>query len=241
MVAAAMIGGAVVGAVGSAYSGKKAGDAAESAANTSSETQRYMYDQNREDSAPYRERGVDALNQLSRLYGIGPKEPISEHSRRPSMISTPDGRVIPLLQGSEEPQAAPANEPDFSAFLNSPDYKFAYEQGMRGVEQKLAKMGHSPNSGAALKAMSRFNQGLASQQLNSYKNSLAQLAGIGQTSTNQTAMMGANAAANIGNAQMAAGDARASSYLNTGSAVQNLGNTIGQYGMLQAGGFFDDN
>lgn len=115
--------------------------------------------------------------------------------------------------------------PDYSRFYNSPDYQFANEQGMRAVTQGLAARGLSPESGPGLKALIRFGQGLASQKLGEYKNSLAALAGIGQTATGQTAAAGQNAAMGMSQAYQNAGDARASSYLNRGSAISNLANT----------------
>ncbi len=125
---------------------------------------------------------------------------------------------------------------DFSQFYESPDYQFALEQGTRGTEQSLARRGLT-GSGAEMKALSRFNQGLASQQFNNYKNSLAALAGIGQTATTQGANMGTQVAANVGAGQRAAGDARASSYLNAGSAVSGMADSYGQMRLLQAGGY----
>ncbi len=125
---------------------------------------------------------------------------------------------------------------DFSQFYESPDYQFALEQGTRGTEQSLARRGLT-GSGAEMKALSRFNQGLASQQFNNYKNSLAALAGIGQTATTQGANMGTQVAANVGAGQRAAGDARASSYLNAGSAISGMADSYGQMRLLQAGGY----
>ncbi len=125
---------------------------------------------------------------------------------------------------------------DFSQFYESPDYQFALEQGTRGTEQSLARRGLT-GSGAEMRALSRFNQGLASQQFNNYKNSLSALAGIGQTATTQGANMGTQVAANVGAGQQRAGDARASSYLNAGSAVSGMADSYGQMRLLQAGGY----
>ncbi len=138
-------------------------------------------------------------------------------------------------QASDNNTAA-TGKADFSQFYESPDYQFALEQGTRGTEQSLARRGLT-GSGAEMKALSRFNQGLASQQFNNYKNSLAALAGIGQTTTAQGANMGTQVAANVGAGQRAAGDARASSYLNAGSAVSGLASNYGQMRLLQAGGY----
>lgn len=274
MVAAAVVGSAVVGAAASSYSGKKGADAARDAANQSSDTELQMFYQNRDDLAPYRQVGTGALNQLAAMYGIQNTQPrmenvggtqaLSQIQQQPVMSFEQfsqgrsrknlfmlrrqyddyvDNANKPPLEASNDSPAqevaisdAPAASPDFSQFYNSPDYQFAYDQGMRGTEQSLARRGLT-GSGAEMKALTRFGQGLASQQLGNYKNSLAALAGIGQTSTSQTAQLGANTAASIGANQRAAGDARASSYLNTGTAVNNAANSYGQYRLLQAGGY----
>lgn len=271
MVAAAVIGSAVVGGAASSYAGSKAADASKDAAALSSDTQLQMYYQNRDDTENYRGVGDNALNQLASLYGAANDQytqpmsyadfvnsdqyaPQTEQSIaggtssiRGQMLGLPSStalsgptsqeqydQYVDGFQGELIP--GQSSEPDFSSFLNSPDYKFAYDQGMRGTEQSLAKRGLT-GSGAEMKALSQFNQGLASQQLNNYKNSLATLAGIGQTSTSQINQLGANTAASIGANQIAAGDARASSYLNTGAAVSNAANSYGQYSLMKAGGY----
>jgi len=76
MVAAAMVGAAVVGGVASNAAANKGAKAATSAANTqaaaadrANETQRLQYEQTREDYAPWREAGVTALGKLGYLSG----------------------------------------------------------------------------------------------------------------------------------------------------------------------------
>jgi hypothetical protein len=203
MVAAAVGGAAVVGAVATSQAGDKAADATKEAAKSDAATQLYMYNTSRDDFEPYRETGERALGKLSSLAGL-------------------------------EGKAA-----NYDDFYKSPDYNFAYDQGMKSVEQSLAKrgLGGAGDSGAAMKALTRFGQGLASQQLGNYRNSLAALAGVGQTATGQTSTLGANAASQIGAAQQRAGDARASSYLNTGAAVNDVTNTYGQIKLLKSGGY----
>ncbi len=238
MVAAAVVGSAVVSAAATTYSGNKAADAQRDAARRSGETELEMFYQNRADFAPYRETGTRALDQLSSLYTGTYTKPMTfeEYS-----AVDPEDRTLDRYQNRYLATFQPEliSGPDASAFFESPDYNFAYDQGMRAVEQSLAKRGlGGPNdSGAAMKELTRFGQGLASQQFNNYRNSLASLAGIGQTATSQLGAMGANVAANVGAGQRAAGDARASSYLNQGQAVSNVADSYAQYSLLQAGGY----
>lgn len=65
-VATAIAGSAIIGGASSYLAGKESRKGAEAAG----EIQRYMYDQSREDMAPYREVGVSALSQLAELYGL---------------------------------------------------------------------------------------------------------------------------------------------------------------------------
>lgn len=275
----ALIGGAILSSGASMIAGDRAADASERGLRRSSDTQLQMFEQNREDFAPYRETGTRALNQLASLYGLGSDqytkpmgyddflasdsyiapETIVQNVLAPGeMIG--DAWEPPTMQQTETLNGLTAQEqydrylsgfsprriesvdqpvPDYSAFIQSPDYQFAYDQGMRSVQQALAKSGYGgPNdSGMAMKKLMRFGQGLASQQFSNYKNTLASLAGVGQSATSQLAGMGQQVAANVGRNQQNAGDTRASSYLNTGTGVSNLANNYGQMRLLQAGGY----
>jgi len=69
-VATAVIGSAVVGAGASIYSGNKAADALEKSGNAELALQRDIFDQQREDLAPYRDVGYSALNAYARAMGL---------------------------------------------------------------------------------------------------------------------------------------------------------------------------
>ena len=245
-----VIGSAVISGAASVYSSNKAAGAAEDASKRSDATQRYMYDQSREDYAPYRDIGVSALDKLGALYGIQrtPEAEPSPQVNFQGMHGLPTGNTFlgsigrvfeRATAGNAANTAAPAQSPyvpaDFSDFYNSPDYQFAYDEGMRATNQSLARQGLS-GSGAAMKRLTRFGQGLASQQLGNYKNSLAALAGVGQSATGQLSQLGANTANNISASQLRAGDARGSAYLNTGSAISGASNQLGNLGLLSSAG-----
>lgn len=125
--------------------------------------------------------------------------------------------------------------PDYSMFEQSPDYQFAYDQGMRGAKGQLASMGMS-DSGAALKSLSRYNQGFASQRLRDYKNQLASLAGIGQTAAESEAARGTAHAGSMSQGQKAMGDVRASSY---GKVAEGVGDAASTYGLYKMGAYGD--
>ena len=234
MVAAALLASTVVSAGASIYAGNKAASAQKDATRLASNSELEMYYQNRDDMSPYREVGNSALGRLAQLYGLD--VPKQNRVIGAGQLLTESKAATMAKQNQTDTAANDSGGPDFSSFYESPDYQFAYDQGNRAVNQMLASRGLQ-NSGAEQKALTKFGQGLASQQYGNYVNRLASMAGIGQTATTQTANMGANVASNVASNQRAAGDARASSYLNTGAAVSNAANNYGQYAMLNAGGY----
>jgi hypothetical protein len=89
---------------------------------------------------------------------------------------------------------------------------------MRGIERSAAARGGA-TGGNALRALTQFNQGMASQQFGDFYNRTAARAGVGQTTANNLAILGQNAANNIGSNMMAAGDARASGIAGQANAL----------------------
>lgn len=70
------------------------------------------------------------------------------------------------------------NNGDYSGFLNAPDYKAAFEQGLQGVDRSAAARG-SLYSGGHSADLLKFGSGLASQYLGNYRNSLMGQANLG--------------------------------------------------------------
>jgi len=263
------VGGTGVALVGGAYlsseGAKSAANASAKGADKSAAAQLQMYNQSREDLAPWRGTGANALKQLAALNGV----PYST-STASSGAQTADNfdssayiaahpevgdpnqwdpnthtafdhyQMYGRQQGFDFPYVnAPSNgtqetnQPDYSAFYNSPDYKFTFDQGQRAVNSGLAARGLS-NSGRAMKELTRYGQGAASTQLNNYRNQLAALAGVGQTATTNTAQLGAATAGNIGQSYQNAADARASGYLGQANAINNTINQgTGLYALSQ--------
>ena len=196
-VAAAIGGSALVGAYVTDQGTKRAVNAQNQATAAANETQRYMYDQTREDQQPWRQVGVNALADLEN----------------------------------------PDFQRDFtmSDFQADPGYQFRMNEAMKAIQGSAAAKGNL-NSGATLKAITRFGQDYASNEFGNARNRfiedrdkrfnrLATLAGIGQTATGQTANAGANYAnqtsqnlTNMGNAIGAANIAQSN----------NMTNLIGQ-------------
>jgi hypothetical protein len=200
MVAAAVVGAAVVGATASTISSNKAAGAATKASQNSVQEQQREFDQARSDQAPFRTAGVSALDQISKLYGLDSTDA--------------NGNVV---KGS--------GKADFSSFTASPDYQFNLSQGQDAINRSSAAKG-GLLSGAAVKAGQQYASGLADQQFGSYYNRLAGVAGIGQSATNTTDQLGANTANNISNAYTNAGNARASAYDQNGQTIANTTSSL---------------
>jgi hypothetical protein len=133
-----------------------------------------------------------------------------------SLITRPAAPVATAAGGTP----AVAGKPDMSAFFESPDYQFNVEQTLKGVDRGQSAGGRY-QSGGGQREIARYASGLASGEFGSYIDRLMQQAGLGNTGIGASAAAGANAASNIGNAYMNAGNARASGYLQQGQAINN--------------------
>jgi len=118
------------------------------------------------------------------------------------------------------------NAGDFSSFRQSPDYQFAFDQGLQATDRSAAARG-GLFSGGHSADLQAFGQGLASQQYGNYYNRLASLAGVGQQTAGQIGQFGAQNAMNQGQYAMTAGNARASAYGQQGNAWNNALSGVG--------------
>lgn len=114
--------------------------------------------------------------------------------------------------------------PFTSQFNKTPGYDFQVQEGEKGVVNNLAALGMK-GSGAALKSLTRFRQGLADQTYNNYLDRLSAVTVGGQNQANTNAAAGTNNAINVGGLGIDAANARASGYINSSNATTNaLGN-----------------
>ena len=148
------------------------------------------------------------------------------------------GNAIGTYDNSPSAISGRQNEA-FAGFRTDPGYQFAFSEGQKAIERSAAARGRL-QSGATMKALTRFGQGIADQQYGEYYNRLSALAGIGQSATGASAAAGQNFASNYGNALQtgaqgygnalqSAGSARASGYGGIASSVnqgvQNYNNS----------------
>lgn len=199
MVAAAVIGGAVLGAGASVYAGSKSAGAAKDAAQTTTDENQREFDLVRGDTAPTRALGANATAALSRLYGYGAPQ-----------VDPATGAMT----------AGPQGTPDMSGFFTSPDYTFNLAQGQKAIDNSLVAQGRGL-SGAAVKAGTQYASGLASQQYGDYVNRLMAQAGLGTTGVGQSAAAGTTLVGNETMANTNLANARASAYGTIASGVNN--------------------
>lgn len=221
VVAAAVIGSAVVGGVAANSAAKSGSKAAGKASDTQLQAQREsnemqwdMYEQNRKDLEPWRKAGITALGQLGTGLRTG-----GEFNRNFGLS-------------------------DFEA---DPGYAFRQSEGQKAIDNSAAARG-STLSGATLKALSRFGQDTASAEYgNAYNrwnndvsnrfNRISGVAGTGQQATQQIGQYGqttantvaqgnTNTANNVAGNTIGAGNARASGYVGIANAA-NAG--VGNY------------
>lgn len=225
--AAIAAGTAVAGVAGSAISASAAGNAASAqtaAANQADQTQLSMFNTTNSQQAPYRQAGGQALNALSGFYGLGGVD-------TSAVGGGPSASEISGAAGG----AGASSTPDYNAILsNLPGYQFQLQQGSQAVDQNLAAQGLL-QSGAAGKELAQYGQGLASNYAQQYVGGLQSLAGLGQSSTQASGVLGANAANQIGSNQIYAGNAQASSYANQANAINGgLQNVVGGLGYMNS-------
>lgn len=115
-------------------------------------------------------------------------------------------------------------------FQESPGYQFRFDEGRRAAQNQLAASGNRL-SGRALKELTRYGQGMASQEFGNQFNRLAGLAGVGQTAVGQTGQFGAQNAATISNLIGQGANATAAGQIAQGNSIRNL---IGQGAMAYA-------
>ncbi len=164
--------------------------------------------------------GVIGADRAADAQVAGSDRAIAESQRQ---FDTARSDLMPTINLGRQSatQLGQINSGDMTPFTQSPGYQFNLAQGQQAIDRSLAARGKAL-SGQGVKEGIRYASGMASNEFGSFYDRLLASAGLGTTGAAASANAGANSAANIGNAAMAAGNARASGYAN-------------QYGALQGG------
>jgi hypothetical protein len=227
MVAAISAAAAVGGALISSDASRSASHTQADAANRSTDLQQQNLAQTRQSLQPFINSGYGAQTSLNNLLGIG----------------TPtDGGTYGSLSRPFDAQA-------FEQYKD-PGYQFQLQQGQQALQNSQAAQ-NGVLSGAALKDLIGFNQGMANtayqnaytrfadQRDSTYKR-LADLLGIGENAAAGMGNMGVQASNNIGNTITSGANALAAGQVGQANAISGgLNNAAGYYalnGMLNGGG-----
>lgn len=124
-----------------------------------------------------------------------------------------------------------------TSYEKSAGYDWQVKEGEKAALSNLAALGMT-NSGAALKALTQYRQGLAQQDYDNWYAKKAGIAGAGQTQSSNLASVGQNFATQAGQQANNIGAARASGYVGVSNALNAGLNNIG-YGLgFNSGGGF---
>lgn len=242
-VAAAIAGGALVGAAGTVIAGSESASATKDATNAAIGQQQSALSQQATLSAPYRGVGEAAIPAYEALLGITPA-PSSASSSGPTIGGAFDlgipglGIQIPQrMQANAAGGAVPATgapAPNImQALENTPGYQFALSQGERGIANQASLAGGFSGNTAA--ALDQFNSGLASETYQQNVDNLARAVGTGQAAAAGQAQNVGNAANNISSALINQGQTTAGIDANTVAGLTKaVGNAADQYGTMSA-------
>jgi len=195
--------------IGGAMSSSSAEDAAQTqadAANRAADLQYKAFKEQQATLKPFLEAGYKGENRLLDLLGLSGNTNVQGYGSLAKNFSMAD-------------------------YQADPGYDFRLTEGIKALDRTAASRG-GLLSGAALKGVTRYGQGLASEEYqNAYNryqtnranilNPLQSLAGQGQTTANTLGNASQNYATNAGNAYMNAGNAAASGYVGSANAWNN--------------------
>lgn len=169
-------------------------------------------------AARARERGFDQAEETYRTAERTAREGFEPYQR----TSQEANRLIQAAIGG-----------DFSGFEASPGYNFRKEEGEKAIERGAAARGMSL-SGAQMKDLGRFNQGLASTEYGNWFNRMSGLRGEGIGMENTLANIGMNTASGVAGAQTGRAGARASGYMAKANIKSALSNRLLDAGIQAA-------
>ena len=224
--AAIMVGGSLIGGAMSADAAKDAGQMQADAARDQARVQKEIFDIQNKQQAPFRGTGYTALNQIGNLL--------------PGQYTKYDAEGQPTGTGTGTGYLTKEfTNLDLNRYL-APNYEFQLGQGQGALMNQFNATG-GLIGGNAQRGLIDYNQNFAkgaygdafnqfqTQRGNIY-NTLAGIAGIGQTSVGQTGQALQNYGTNVAN--LATGGAAAEAAGRVGAAnaysgaIQNAGNTF---------------
>lgn len=208
-VATAIIGGALVGGIGTAYAANKGAKAIQNSAQTAANTTLGMFNTTREDLAPYRQIGQNANTELQ--------------SRLPFLTSpiTMDQATLEQTPGYQFTRTQGLKAVQNSAAARGLGSSGAAQKGAAAYATGLADQTYQ----------TQFN--LENTNRTNAFNRLMGLIGTGANAAAGGGQIGQQAAQTAASAQIAGGNAQAAGYNALGSAAQGVGNSVAGYGLYK--------
>lgn len=207
----AIVGAAGAGLIGNIVGGVTQSDAQRQAAHTQAD----MFNRIVQQEQPFLQAGYGATNTLQQALGLAP------------------GNAGGLGQGYLTQTFNPTQQ-QLEAY---PGYQFNLTQGSRAIQNQMTP-GSGALSGATLKSLMNFNQGLADTYYNNYFNQFQQQQNNIFNRLSNLAGLGQSAAGNLGNSGTQLGTGIASAQANAGgslgAAISGGLNTAGQGALLSS-------
>lgn len=195
----------IISSIINAVSSNNAANTAASSANNATDAQLQMFNTTEANTAPERALGQGASNMLANMYGIA---------------------GVANANGTTSKGGA---APNYSAFYQSPGYKFQLQQGEGEINKQAAANGGLYSSNT-LGALNNYAQGTASTSYQNYLQSLMQMAGFGNAANATSASAATATGAGMSNSIMSGGNAAAAGQLGVGNAfangIQGFGNLM---------------
>lgn len=230
-IAAAIAGAAVVGAVGSNLAAGTQASAQEQAANT----QAGMFNTIVGQEQPFLQGGYSAESTLNQL--LGTSSPTGANGTAAG-TNLPGGYLTQTFNPTQQ------------QLENYPGYQFSLQQGGQAV-RNADTPGLGALSGAALKDLMGFNQGLAQSYYNNYFNQfqtqqsnifnrLSGIAQLGQNAAGNLGSAGTQLGTGIAQAQAAAGGSQAAGIVGTANAISGSALPLSYFLGANGGGNFSN-
>ena len=211
-IATAIVGGSVLTGLIGANAAQSAASTQASAQNEASGIQQGMFNTIVGQEQPFMKAGYGATTSLGQLLG--------------TTTGTPTGTNLP--NGYLTQTFNPAS------FTSTPQYQFQMQQGGQAL-RNADTPGMGALSGASLKDLMGFNQGLAStyygnyfnlqqQQQNNIFSRLAQIAGLGQNAASNTGNAGTSLGTGIAQSTAGAGASQAAGTIGAAKAITGSAN-----------------
>jgi hypothetical protein len=250
-------GGAAIGSalIGSS-SAKKAASAQEMAAQRALGTQTAAQIQGREDLAPWRGTGTQAAYKLAQLTGLGgsgmPKptyedaeeEALRRHIRMFGVGYQPSSDMAKakaeadriyaerLAEWQQAEAAAPTTGQPWDPMsdpITAASFQFGLEEGRKAINRG-SPLRQGFDSGATLKALTRYGTDYTAQKGNEAFNRLFGISGMGQNAASQSANMAMLTGTGQAQTQASLGNALGASQIAQGNAWQAIPQAAGTIG-----------